>query len=93
MERMVGVEGARAVLGQLAEEVSAGAEPVILTKRGQALAVLVSRDEYARLKEASTRLARAELQERLAGIRKRVAQAGLDPSDVEEALRQVRAVG
>ena len=90
MERMMGVEQARARLGQPAEEVGAGGEPVIFTKRGEALAVLVSRDEYARLKELATRLSRAELEERLAAVRKRVKQAGLEPEVVDEAIKAVR---
>ncbi len=92
MERIIGVEEARGRLGSLAEEVSVGSESIVLTKRGQALAVLVSRDEYARLKEASTRLVRAELQGRLAEIRESVRRAGLKPEVVDEAIAMARGL-
>jgi prevent-host-death family protein len=87
---VIGVESARSRLGQLLEEVAASGEPVAFAKRGQELGVLVSRDEYARTKEALTRVARAELAERLAEIRRRVAEAGLDESVVDEAIEAVR---
>jgi prevent-host-death family protein len=93
MERYLGVEEARGRLGALAEEVAAGSEPVILTKRGQALAVIVSRDEYARMKEAATRLVRAELQGRLAQVRESVRKAGLEPAAVDEAIAMARGLG
>ncbi|MGH2676157.1 MAG: type II toxin-antitoxin system Phd/YefM family antitoxin [Actinomycetota bacterium] len=92
MERFVGIEEARGKLGALAEEVSAGSEPVILSKRGQALAVLVSRDEYSRLKTAATRLVRAELSERLVRVRERAKQAKLTDADIEEAIAAARSL-
>jgi prevent-host-death family protein len=90
MERFIGVEEARPVLGRLAEEVAGGDELVWLTKRGRPLAALVSRDEYARLRTAATQNERAELVELIAESRKRVAEAGVDPSVVEEALDAAR---
>ncbi|MGZ8578599.1 MAG: type II toxin-antitoxin system Phd/YefM family antitoxin [Actinomycetota bacterium] len=93
MERYVGIERARGRLGQLAEEVAAGSEPIILTKRGQTLAVIVSRDEYAQMKEAATRLVRAELQGRLAEVRKSIRQAGLEAGAVDEAIAMARGLG
>jgi prevent-host-death family protein len=92
MERYIGVEEARGTLGTLAAEVAAGAEPVMLTKRGQALAVIVSRDEYARMKEAATRLVRAELQGRLAQVRENIRRAGLEPGAVDEAIAMARSL-
>jgi prevent-host-death family protein len=92
MERFMGVEEARAKLGALAEEISTGSEPVILAKRGQALAVLVSRDEYSRLKTAATRLVRAELQERLLRVREKASQANLTDADIEEAIAAARSL-
>lgn len=89
-DRMVGLEEARGKLGQLIEEVTRTGEPVILAKRGQAYGVLVSREEYSRLKMAATRLAREELADRLAAARKRVAEAGLDPSEVDAAIAAAR---
>jgi prevent-host-death family protein len=90
MDQFIGVEQARGTLGRLAEEVSAGSEAVVITKRGQALAVLVSRDEYSRLKEAASRLARADLQQRLAQVRREIKRAGIPPEAVDEAIAAAR---
>jgi prevent-host-death family protein len=92
MERIIGVEEARGKLGALAEEVAGGSEPVVLSKRGQGLAVLVSRDEYSRLKTAATRLVRAELQERLQKVRERALEAGLDDEEIREAIQTARTL-
>lgn len=90
MERQVGVEQARGRLGALAEEVAAGGDPVVLTKRGQTLAVLLSREEYSRLKEAATRLAKAELEAQLGRVRRSIAEAGLSEEAVDEAIAMSR---
>lgn len=92
MERVVGIESARGKLGQLLDEVARSGEPIVLAKRGQSLGVLLSREEYSRLKEASTRLARAELTERLAKARRQIKSAGLDPSVVDEAIEAARRI-
>ncbi|MHB8288941.1 MAG: type II toxin-antitoxin system prevent-host-death family antitoxin [Acidimicrobiales bacterium] len=92
MERMIGVDKARARLGQLAEEVAAEDEAVVLTRRGEVLAVIVSPAEYERLTEARRRVAREELRERLAQVRKSVADAGLDVSVIDEAIAAARTV-
>ena len=57
MQRTIGVDKARAKLGQLAEEVAAEDEAVMLTRRGEAVAVLLSPAEYERLVETSRRAA------------------------------------
>ena len=90
MERFVGVEDARGSLGQLVDEVAAGGDVVALTKRGKPLAVLVSREEYMRLKLAETDRARSELREVLGAARRKVAAAGLDPGVVDEAIAAAR---
>src|ERR671913_429234 len=54
MERFVGVEEARGSLGRLVEEVATSGDHIAVTKRGRALAVLVSRDEYAQLKQIAS---------------------------------------
>jgi len=92
MERTIGVDKARAKLGQLAEEVAAADVSVVLTRRGQALAVLVSAAEYERLLDERRRRARQELSERLAVVRASVSDAGLDVSVVDQAIAAVRAV-
>lgn len=91
MERTIGVDRARARLGQLADEIVAEDEAVVLTRRGQAVAVLISPAEYEALLELRRRLAREELQARLAEVRASVASAGLDVSVVDEAIEAARA--
>ncbi len=91
MERTIGVDKARARLGQLADEIAAEDEAVVLTRRGQAVAVLISPAEYEALLELRRRLAREELQARLAEVRASVASAGLDVSVVDEAIEAARA--
>jgi prevent-host-death family protein len=93
MERFVGIEEARAKLGQLAEEVSGGAEPIVLAKKGRALAVLLGRDEYSRFKEAASRRVREDLASRLTEVRRRIVEAGLEPRAVDEAISAVRELG
>jgi prevent-host-death family protein len=90
MERFVGIEEARASLGRLVEEVAASGEHIAVTKRGRALAVLMSRDEYAQLKQLANQQAREELGRHLADARQRVEAAGLDPSVVEQAIAAAR---
>lgn len=91
-ERFVGVEQARGQLGRLVDEVAEGADPIALTKRGQPLAVLVSRDEWEALHELVRAEARDELRRRLKQVRQRVASAGLDASAVDEAIEAARKV-
>jgi len=91
MERTIGVDKARAKLGQLAEEIAAEDDAVVLTRRGEAVAVLVSPAEYDRLTEMRRRLAQEALRARLAQVRQSVADAGLDVSAVDEAISAARA--
>jgi len=56
-------------LGNLASEVARGADPVLITKRGRPLAVLVGEEEYAKLRDSARAAARAELRARLAEVR------------------------
>jgi prevent-host-death family protein len=90
VERFVGVDDARSSLGRLVEEVAAGGDVVSLTKRGRALAVLVSREEYLELKLAATERARAELTDALAQARSTVREAGLDVGVIDEAIAAAR---
>ncbi len=91
MERTIGVDKARARLGQLADEIAADDEVVVLTRRGQAVAVLISPAEYDALLALRRRMAREELEARLAEVRASVASAGLDVSVVDEAIQAARA--
>jgi prevent-host-death family protein len=91
MERTIGVDKARAKLGQLAEEVATDDEAVVLTRRGEAVAVLISPSAYDSLVESRRRQAREDLQARLVEVRKSVAAAGLDVSVVDEAITAARS--
>ena len=91
MERTIGVDKARAKLGEIADEIAADDEAVVLTRRGQAVAVLISPSEYDSLVESRRRLAREDLQARLAEVRKNVAAAGLDVSIVDDAITAARS--
>jgi prevent-host-death family protein len=91
MERTIGVDKARTRLGQIADEIAADDEAVVLTRRGQAVAVLISPAEYDALLELRRKMAREELEARLADVRENVASAGLDVSVVDEAIEAARA--
>jgi prevent-host-death family protein len=91
MERTIGVDKARAKLGQLAEEIATDDESVVLTRRGEAVAVLVSPAEYDRLVESRRRMAQEELRSRLVRVRESVVAAGLDVSVVDDAITAARA--
>jgi antitoxin YefM len=91
MERTIGVDKARAKLGEIADEIAADDEAVVLTRRGQPVAVLVSPSEYDSLVESRRRLAREDLQARLGEVRQSVAAAGLDVSVVDDAITAARA--
>jgi prevent-host-death family protein len=90
MERFLGVEDARGSLGRLVEEVAASGDVVALTKRGKALAVLMSRDEYVQMKLAASERARAELGNALGAVRRAVREAGLDVEVIDEAIGAAR---
>lgn len=49
-ERYVGVEEARAQLGLIATTVARGGAPVIITKRGRPLAVLINLERFEQMK-------------------------------------------
>ena len=85
-ERFIGVEQARGQLGRLVDDVVGGSEAISLTKRGRPVAVLVNRDEWEALQQLMRTEAREELRRRLTQVRERVAEAGLDPATVDEAI-------
>lgn len=63
---------------------------VALTKRGKALAMLVSRDEYMQMKLAANQPARVELAAALSSVRREVREAGLDAGVIDEAMAPAR---
>ncbi len=91
MERTIGIERARARLGELAESVAAG-DAVVLCNRGRARAVLVDVEEYLRFKEASARAAREELATLLPKIHSQLEHVGLDRRLVRDAIDAVRRI-
>jgi prevent-host-death family protein len=93
VERTIGVDKARAKLGRIADEIAADEDAVVLTRRGQAVAVLISPSEYDSLMESRREIAREGLRSRLAEVRESVAAAGLDVSVVDEAIAAARAAG
>ncbi len=93
MERSVGVEEARNRLGRLAEEVNDSSDVVVLTRRGEPLAVLMGTQEYQRSLEVQRQAARAELQSRVEALRRAVSEAGIDVALVDEAVRAARRAG
>lgn len=83
----------RAHLGDLIDRAAEGGEPVVLSRRGQPRAVLVSETDFAVLKELRRREAQVELRESLAEIRQLISQAGLDTAVVDEAVAAARRAG
>lgn len=59
---------------------AAGSEPTSLTKHGRPVAMPVDRDEGEALPSMVRAEARTKLRRRLAQVRERVADAGLDPA-------------
>lgn len=90
MSKFIGVEKARTKLGKLVEQVATDGEPIFLTKRGGPLAVIVSREEYERLTEATRKQAAEDLEQHLARVRKKVRKSGLKPDVVDEAIAAAR---
>lgn len=90
MEDVLGVEEARRSLGELVSDVSGTSKAVIITRRTKEKAVLMGYEEYRRLQEMATEVASTQLAQSLARIREAVKEAGILPSAVGEAIREVR---
>ena len=54
--------------------------------------VLAKRDEWEALQQSDLAEGREELRHRLTQVRERVAEAGLDPATVDEAIEAIRTV-
>jgi prevent-host-death family protein len=87
--RYVAVEEARKRLGMLVREASAG-EPVIIGRRGTEQAVLLSEDEYARLRQIEDEAARMRFKEALEAIGAEVQAKKISRKAAEEAIRAAR---
>ena len=87
--RYLPVEEARKKLGKLVAEASSG-EPVVIGRRGTQQAVLLSQEEYERLRRVEERAAQNRLEEALVAIRAEVRKEKLPRRVVEEAIRRAR---
>ncbi len=87
--RYVPVEEARKQLGRLVREASSG-EPVVIGRRGADQVVLVSGEEYERLRKIEEEAARARFRAALDSIGTSVQNEKLSKGVVEEAIRAVR---
>ena len=90
MFRMVSIEQARKELGRLMEEVRTSAEPLLFTRRGSAEAVLLSREEYERLRNIEESYARASFRDALDRITVSTQRESVPQAAVDEAIRAVR---
>ena len=90
MTRTVPIENDDIRLRELVEQLTEG-DVVQLTRGGRLAAVVVDRESYDQLLLAAGQQARQELKEMAAETRQRIAQAGLEPGLVDEALEAVRS--
>lgn len=81
----MGIQEARAQLGRLVEELGPDT-PVLLTKRGRVVAVLVDPGDYEELITGRSPAALARLRELVPKLRESVSAAGLDEGIVDEAI-------
>ncbi|MGE5541960.1 MAG: type II toxin-antitoxin system Phd/YefM family antitoxin [Bacillota bacterium] len=91
MECILGIEEARRSLGEMVRKVSGTSETVVIARRVREKAVLMGYDEYRRLRDLAAEAASNKVAESLARIQEAVKEAGLPPSVVEEAVREVRS--
>ncbi len=87
--RYLPVEEARKKLGKLVTEASTG-EPIIIGRRGTEQAVLLSQEEYERLRRVEEQAAEARFKEALEAIRAEVRKEKLPRKVVDEAIRWAR---
>ena len=87
--RYVPVEEARKQLGKLVRDAASG-EPVIIGRRGVEQAVMISEEEYERLRRIEEHAARVRFREALDAISADVRARRLSPKVVVEALRAAR---
>lgn len=92
MERVIGPKEVGANLASLLEEVEKGGR-LILVRRGRKAGVLLSYEEYTRLKTQAEEGQRRRLAAQLTLFQKRAQEAGLREEEVEQAIRQVRGAG
>jgi prevent-host-death family protein len=87
--RYVPVEEARKRLGTLVRDAWAG-EPVIIGRRGTEQAILLSEEEYTRLRQIEDEAARMRFKEALDAIGATVREQRVSRKVVERAVRAAR---
>lgn len=87
--RYLPVEEARKKLGKLVAEAATG-EPVVIGRRGTEQAVLLSGEEYERLRRIEEQAAAARFKEALQSIQAGVRRARIPRKVVDEAIRAAR---
>lgn len=87
--RYVPLEEARKKLAKLVTEVSTG-EPVVIRRRGTAQAVLLSSEEYQRLRLIEEQAARERFKGALKAISAQVRRKKIPRKVVDEAIRWAR---
>lgn len=87
--RYVPVEQARKRLGSLVRDVASG-EPIVIGRRGTEQAILISWEEYGRLRRVEQEAAQARFAAALEAIAAEVRRERLPQRIVEEAVRAVR---
>ena len=90
MFKLMTVEEARRELGRLLEEVRRTGQPVVITRRGTGEAVLLSAEEFQRLKSIEENYARLAFERALDAIGKAVEAAQLSPDVIDDAIRAAR---
>ncbi|GAB6876172.1 type II toxin-antitoxin system Phd/YefM family antitoxin [Thermaerobacter litoralis] len=90
MLKLMTVEEARRELGRLLEEVRRTGQPVVITRRGTGEAVLLSAEEFQRLKSIEENYARLAFERALDAIGKAVEAAQLSPDVINDAIRAAR---
>ncbi|MGQ0551477.1 MAG: type II toxin-antitoxin system Phd/YefM family antitoxin [Armatimonadota bacterium] len=87
--RYLPVEEARKKLGKLVAEAATG-EPVVIGRRGTEQAVLLSGEEYERLRRIAEQAAVARFKQSLEAIQAEVRRARISRKVVDEAIRAAR---
>jgi len=90
MERIIGINEARPKLTSIIESLANGDNPVILTINSEPKSILLSYDEYRRLREVEKECKRLTLKLALGKIRLNAKEANITERDVLEEIQAVR---
>ena len=92
MARILSVDKARPALGSLVDEVVAMKEPVIITKRAEKVAVLVSYEEFTALKTVAEGKVKTRLKNALREIRQEARKGKISSQLVDETIQATRGL-